>query len=141
MSIIDLQPNYNGIQPASNHINKKSCENVIDLIKIIETSGLSSKEIMTKYNISSHHFYKIVREYNLKPIQKRSGPKNTKFKQLLYGTEEEQKASKIFPEGFVIEDFIKDSKNDMTIAYLMSKYKLTLYQIRELRIKLHLKTK
>lgn len=134
MSICDVQSNCNNVI-----FNK--CDNVIDLIKIIETSGLTSNEIITKYNITSYYFYKIVHEYNLKPTQKRSGPKNTKFKKLLYGTEEEQKASKIFPEGFVMEDFIMDSKNDMTIADLMSKYKLTLYQIRELRIKLHLKTK
>jgi Mor family transcriptional regulator len=88
---------------------------------------------MSKYKVSSYRFYKILREYDIKPKKNKTGPKNTKFKQLLYGTEEEQKAAKIFPECFVVEDFVVDSKNGMKITDLMSKYNLTLYQIRELR--------
>jgi hypothetical protein len=132
--IVDFTIEHDIIQSNSNI-------NISNLIQIIEHSGLSSSEIMEKYNISSYRFYKIVHEYNLKPTQKRSVPKKTKFKQLLYGTEEEQKEAKIFPDGFVIEDFIKDSKMHMSITHLMSKYNLTLYQIRELRIQYDLKTK
>jgi hypothetical protein len=117
---------------------------IVDLVKIIQQGELSSMEIMEKYNLSTYRFYKILHEYGIETKKKiKSGakpgaignkrPKNTKFKQLLYGTEEEQKASKIFPESLVIEDFIIDSKNGMTIVDLMSKYNLTLYQIRELR--------
>ena len=39
-----------------------------------------------------------------------------KFKQLLYGTEEQQKSAKIFPECFVVDDFVVDSKNGMKIT-------------------------
>jgi hypothetical protein len=108
---------------------------VVELIAIIEEGVLSSIEIMKKYNISSYRFYKIVREYNVKTKKstRRKAPKNTKFKQLLYGTEEQQQAAKIFPEGLHIEHFIADSKNSMKITELIKKYNLTLYQIRELR--------
>ena len=106
---------------------------ILEFVKIIEKGELSSTEIMSKYKVSSYRFYKILREYDIKPKKNKTGPKNTKFKQLLYGTEEEQKAAKIFPECFVFEDFVVDSKNGMKITDLMSKYNLTLYQIRELR--------
>ena len=104
-------------------------------------------EIMEMYKLSSYRFYKILHEYGIETKKKiKSGvkpgsigakaPKKTKFKQLLYGSEEEQKAAKIFPESLVIDDFITDNKNGMTIVNLMEKYNLTLYQIRELR-KMH----
>ena len=122
----------------------KTEEDIMNLIKLIDKRELSSIEIMKKYNISSYRFYKILREYDLKTLKHkpgRTGPKNTKFKQLLYGSEEQQKAAKILPEGFVIHDFIADSKNSMKLSDLMEKYKLTLYQIRELRKQYDLKTK
>lgn len=117
--------------------------NVEDIIDIIQKGELSSGQIMKKYNISTYRFYRIIREYNLVPkkIIRKNKPKNTKFKQLLYGTEEEQRQAKILPEGFVIEDFITDSKNGIVIKDLMKKYNLTLYQIRELRKEYDLKTK
>ena len=122
--------------------------NVEDIIDIIQKGELSSVQIMKKYNISTYRFYKIIREYNLIPkklVKKgrvgKTGPKNTKFKQLLYGTEEQQRAAKILPEEFVIEHFIEDSKNGVKIKELMPKYNLTLYQIRELRKQYDLKTK
>ncbi len=117
--------------------------NVQQIIDSIEKKELYSTEIMEKYNISLYHFNKIIHEYGLKPKQFNPGPKkgtsskkvpkNTKFKQLLYGTEAEKKASGILPEEYVINDFITDSKNGMVIPKLMEKYNLTLYQIRELR--------
>jgi len=122
--------------------------NVQDIINIIQKGELSSGQIMKKYKISTYRFYKIIREYNLVPkkLTGKNGngknkPKNTKFKQLLYGTEEEQLQAKIVPEGFVIEDFITDTKNGIVIKDLMKKYNLTLYHIRELRKKYDLKTK
>jgi len=119
---------------------------VKDIIETIEKGELSTIEIMKTYNINAYRFYKILKEYNL-IVTKRiksgprgpSGPKKTKFKQLLYGTEEEQKQAKILPECFVMEDFITDSKNGMKISQLMPKYNLSLYQIRELRKQLDLK--
>jgi len=116
---------------------------ILDLVNIIQEGELSSMEIMEKYKLSSYRFYKILHEYGLETKKKiKCGPRNTsglpkktKFKQLLYGSEEEQKAAKIFPESLVIDDFITDNKNGMTIVNLMEKYNLTLYQIRELRKK------
>ena len=142
MSDCDIQDDNNNAIEIQN--NCKSEEDIMNLIKIIDKRELSSIQIMKKYNISSYRFYKILREYDLKTIKHkpgRTGPKNTKFKQLLYGSEEQQKAAKIFPEGFVIHDFITDSKNSMKLTDLMEKYKLTLYQIRELRKQYDLKTK
>jgi len=106
---------------------------ILEFVKIIEQGELTSKEIMKKFNVSSYRFYKILREYDLTPKKNKTGPKNTTFRQLLYGTEEDQKAAKIFPDCFVIDDFVVDSKNGMKITDLMAKYNLSLYQIRELR--------
>lgn len=124
-------------------------DNVQQIIDTIEKKELYTKQIMEKYNISAYHLNKIIHEYGLEPKKLKPGPrkgtsskkvpKNTKFKQLLYGTEEEQKESQILPKEFVINDFITDSKNGMVIESLMSKYNLTLYQIRELRKKYELK--
>lgn len=111
---------------------------ILEFVKIVEQGELSSTEIMKKYKINSYRFYKMLHEYDLKPKKNKTGkcgPKNTKFKKLLYGTEEEQKAAKILPECLVIDDFVADSKNGMKITDLMVKYNLTLYQIRELRKK------
>ena len=126
----------------NNHNDK-----ILEIINDIQTELLTPTAIRKKYNLSEYRYYKLMDEHNLKTEKfKRgprgpTGPKKTKFKQLLYGTEEEQKEAKIFPDGFVIEDFIKDSKMHMSITHLMSKYNLTLYQIRELRIQYDLKTK
>lgn len=118
---------------------------VLEIINTAEEGVLSLSEIVKKYNITIYRFYKIMNEYNIKTSlktgpKKATGPKKTKFKQLLYGTEEEQKAAKILPEQFVLEDFITDSKSGMKVMLLMEKYHLTLYQIRELRKKYDLKT-
>ena len=83
--------------------------------------------------------YKMMKENNVEPTifkkgpKKPTGPKKTQFKLLLEGTEEEQKQANIFPSEFVIDDFIVDCKKGMKIVKLMSKYNVTLYQIRELR--------
>ena len=72
----------------------------------------------------------------------KTGPKKTKFKQLLFGTEEEQKTAKIIPEHLNIDDFKTDCvTNKLKICELMSKYNLSLYQVREMRILYDVKTK
>ena len=77
-----------------------------------------------------------MREYNLEPsVFKKgpkgpTGPKQTKFKELILGKKADQ---------FNKDDFIAESKNGLKIDELMSKYNLTLYQIRELRKKYELK--
>jgi hypothetical protein len=125
---------------------KNSNNDVDEIIEAVEKNQLSAIEIMRKYNVNAYRFYKILNEYNLVVTKKiksgptgPTGPKKTKFKQLLLGTEEEQKAAKILPEGFVLNDFIEDSKNGLKISELRQKYNLTLYHIRELRKKYDLK--
>jgi len=134
-----------------NDVQKIIHNDVDKIIDIIEEGKLSSMQIMKQYNISTYRFYKILHQYELVPKKLKcgkkvgsegaKGPKNTKFKQLLYGTEEEQKAANILPEYFVVDDFIRDSKNGMKISELRFKYNLTLYQIRELRKKYDLTTR
>jgi transcriptional regulator with XRE-family HTH domain len=126
-------------------ISKKvSQEDILKIVSLIE-GNVNSTEIIKMFNITTYRFYKIMNEYNVKPAifkkgpKKPTGPKKTQFKLLLEGTEEEQKQAKIFPEEFIVEHFIADSKKGMKILELMSKYNLTLYQIRELRKKYDLK--
>jgi len=114
---------------------------IMNLIKIIQEKKLTSTQIMEKYNINSYRFYKIVREYDLKIKKNKTGPKHTKYKQLVDGTEEELRNAKILPEGFPIRDFITDHTNKMTITELLSKYNITLYQLKELRIQYNLISK
>jgi len=47
----------------------------------------------------------------------------------------------VYSDTFDRDQFIGDSKNKMSILDLMSKYNLSLYQIRELRKELNLKRK
>ena len=54
----------------------------------------------------------------------------------------EIQSAKIIPENVSIEDFKTDcSTNKLKVTELMSKYNLSLYQVRELRIAYDVKTK
>jgi len=58
---------------------------------------------------------------------------------LLYETEtEKEQKENILPEDFVVDDFVRDSKNGMKISELRFKYKLSLEQVRILRKKYEL---
>jgi len=122
----------------------KNDKNIIVLQIISDVQNkLSPSIIQKKYSISKYEYYKIMDEYKLKQKTNKkgpsgpTGPKNTKFKQILYGTQDEKTCTTIVK----IENFITDCKNRVTINELMSKYNLTLYQVRELRILHHLKIK
>jgi len=123
----------------SNNLNEQI---LLDIIAEIEAGKISITEIRKKYDISVYRYYKIVKEYEINTDSYRRGPrgptgeKNTAFKRLLCGNPDE---SKVLPDSFDREAFITDSRNGMKILELMDKYKLTLYQIRELRKKLDLK--
>jgi Mor family transcriptional regulator len=132
----------------------ESCEKsnyndkILEIINDIQNELLTPTAIRKKYNLSEYRYYKIMDEHNLKTEKfKRgprgpTGPKKTKFKTLLYGTEEEQKEAKIIPENLNIEDFKTDCTiNKLKINELMSKYNLSLYQVRELRIAYDVKSK
>jgi hypothetical protein len=109
------------------------------IIKDIEEGVMTIDEILSKHNITTYKYYQILKMAEIKKpyakTVKRRLPKNTKFKQMLKGSGDNENLS------FDKESFIKDSKEGMKINELMDKYSLSLYQIRELRKKFDLKTK
>ena len=119
-------------------------ETLLKIVADIESGEKTPIEIRREYNITSYRYYKIIQEFdvNTKMFKQGpkgpTGPKKTKFKELLQGPVEEKTD---LPEAFSKENFIVDSKNGMKIVELMDKYKLTLYQIRELRKNFNLKIK
>lgn len=116
-------------------------ETIQKIIIEIESKKRTFTEITKEYNITAYLYYKIMKDYNLKPdVMKRgpkgpTGPKNTKLTELLHGPKKVQ----LLPESFNIDDFISDTKNGIKIDQLMKKYNITLYQIRDLRKKYDLK--
>ena len=118
----------------------ESTINVKNIIIEIEEGKLSSKEIMEKYSLTPYRYYKIkgdVKNPHRGLVQK-GIPKNTKFKQLL----NEGRNEHIDDEtSFDMEGFKKDCIDGMKLSELIEKYKLSLYQVRELRKKYDLKTR
>ena len=107
---------------------------IVNIIRDIESGEFESKTIIEKYGITSYKYYRILKEGNLKNSCRKkmeSGiPKNTAFKKLLnqHGTDE-------LSNDFNVEDFKEDCEKGMKLSELMEKYKLSLYQVRELRKK------
>jgi hypothetical protein len=123
-------------------------DTILQIIADIQSEKIPSMTIRKKYNLSKYRFYKIINDYHIRtPSMTRgprvpTGPRNTPFKKLIHGTPEEQKAAKILPENFNVNHFIEDcTTTKLTISELMSKYNLSLYQVRELRIAYDVKTK
>jgi Mor family transcriptional regulator len=118
-------------------IYKMASEDTIDItniIKDIESGKNSPRTIIKKYNLTSYKYYRIINEGGIKNPHPKKGPagvpKNTAFKKLLnqHGTDE-------LTNDFNVEDFKKDCLDHMKLSELMEKYKLSLYQVRELRKK------
>lgn len=113
-----------------------------NIIKDIENGELTMKQIIEKYNITIYKYNQIVKLADIKkPYVQHSNehkkkPKTTKFKKML--TE-----SDINPEdsSFDLEGFKEDCQKGVKISELMEKYKLSLYQVRELRKKFELKSR
>jgi len=120
-----------------------SDSNMNSIITDIQEGKLRSIQIWTKYNISKYRYYKIINEYNLKNslfkkgFKKPSGPKDTKFKRLLYGTKSDQEKASTLPDTFKLNEFLDDVKNNTIINEVMKKHNLTIYQVRVLR-KIHI---
>ncbi len=68
------------------------------------------------------------------------GPKDTKFKRMLLEENKDTKDNVVL-NILNIDEFKNDCLQGMKISELMEKYKLSLYQVRELRKKFDLKTK
>ena len=146
MKEYDIKPSDFRTGPKTLIGSKKfSKEEIEKMLSVVKKGNSTSCEIVTMFGINKYYLYKMMKENNVDPSifkkgpRKPTGPKKTRFKLLIEGTEEEQKQANIFPPEFVLNDFIADSKKGMKILELMSKYNLTLYQIRELRKKYDLK--
>jgi hypothetical protein len=126
--------------------NKPILYDMKDILKGIESGELSCKMVMEKYGLTYYKYHRILKETGIKnacraPRSKGDksgappGPRSTAFKNLL-------KQSDGGDENTTdIEMFTKDCKEGMKISELMEKYKLSIYQIRELRKKHDLKTR
>ncbi len=111
---------------------------LIDIINDIQSGVYDYKDILKKYNLTRYKYDCILKNFDIKNPAVKKGPKNTKFKRLLNSEEKDNKDKE---QKLDIESFKQDCKNGMKIAELMEKYKLSLYQVRELRIKYDLKIK
>jgi Mor family transcriptional regulator len=132
----------------NNEVDQKNEYKIENIVKDIESGNMEMKEIIKKYNLTSYKYYKIIKELEIKNESSskrgpkgKTGPKNTKFKRMLYGSDKEQIDLEKTDEKFDKEGFIGDSKSGMKISELMEKYGLSLYQVRELRKRYELKTK
>ena len=113
--------------------------NVTELENIVrDTEGgrMTVDQIIQKYNITKYKYNKIRKEYSLQKDyvsvndgENKRKPKNTKFKQILVQANTETPD----PSVFDVVSFKKDCEDGMKITALMDKYKLSLYQVRELR--------
>jgi Mor family transcriptional regulator len=114
--------------------------NMVDVIRDIESGKMSREDIIKKYNLTSYKYYKILKEADIKNSynELKKKPKQTAFKRLMNKEFEDEDDNK---DLFDLENFMTDCRNGMKISDLMEKYKLSLYQIRELRKKHELTTK
>lgn len=114
---------------------KKDEDQLKLIIGDIQDGILGCKEIILKYGLTTYKYYKILKEYDIindasKPGPKRpTGPKQTKFKSMINGSN----VSKEIVNEFDLEQFKIDCRSGVKINELMEKYKLSLYQVRELR--------
>jgi Mor family transcriptional regulator len=119
--------------------------NIMNIINDIESGSFSVDQIIEKYKLNKYKYYKILKEAEIKNPSTKIGapcrPKNTPFKKLLNqkgGNGDEHISD---PDEFDLDAFKQDCEKGMKLTELMEKYKLSLYQVRELRKKYDLKTK
>lgn len=132
--------------------NENSDHKLEDIVRDIESGKMHMKDILEKYDLTTYKYYRILKELDIKnevfekrgpkgPTGKKksyhTGPKQTKFKRMLLGDNKDNKDNVVLD----IEEFKNDCLQGMKITELMEKYKLSLYQVRELRKKFDLKTK
>lgn len=121
--------------------------NVTDLeniVRDIDNGCLTVNQIVEKYHITKYKYNKIRIEYDLQKdyVSSNNGenkkkPKNTKFKKILIQADVKDPDS----SSFDLEAFKKDCKDGMKLSVLMDKYKMSLYQVRELRKRYDLKSR
>jgi hypothetical protein len=119
----------------SKYSDKEEDIDVKEIVKDIEEGEIGLNEILVKHKITLYKYNQILKIAELKKTYVRS-KKVTKFKKMIM-----QSDVNVEDNSFNIEGFIGDCKSGMKISELMEKYKLSLYQVRELRKKFDLKTK
>jgi Mor family transcriptional regulator len=127
-------------------MTSKINEDVLEQIVIdMETENRTFTQIIKHYKITAYQYYKIMKDYNLQPEVFKSGPKGptgpkrTKLTEILQGPIELVESMDTLLTTFDKKAFIEDNKNGMKIKELMTKYDLSLYQMRELRKRFDLK--
>jgi len=115
-----------------------------NIVRDTEGGHMTVDQIIEKYNITKYKYNKIRKEYSLQKDyvsvnggENKRKPKNTKFKQILVQANTETPD----PSVFDVVSFKKDCEDGIKITALMDKYKLSLYQVRELRKVHDLKTR
>ncbi len=126
----------------------KITEDTIEKIVIDMESGIKTFTQITKcYNITAYQYYKIMKNYKLQPeifkqgLKKgqKLGERRTPLVEIVRGTIKLNDSDDKLFLPFNKEEFIEDSKKKVKIKDLMSKYSLSLYQVRELRKHFNLK--
>lgn len=106
-----------------------------EIIKDTENGEIGIYDILRKHKITLYKYNQIVKLAEIKKTYVKS-KKSTKFKKML-------NESGVNPEdsSFDLEGFKEDCQKGVKISELMEKYKLSLYQVRELRKKFELKSR
>lgn len=119
-------------------------ELINSIVEEIEKSALTIPQILEKYNISSYKYDQIRKQMNLKKgyvLKDNRRVKTTAFTRLLSQFVSESKVEKPIDETLVdMEEFQKACKDGKKITELIEHFKLSLYQVRELKKKLLLRT-
>lgn len=113
-----------------------------NIVSDIEDGELTMKQIIEKYGINTYKYNQILKlaeikkPYVLHNNEHKKKPKTTKFKKMITDSEVNPEDSSFDLEGFKV-----DCQKGMKISELIKKYKLSLYQVRELRKRYDLKSK
>jgi len=132
---IILRINMSDILGMNNVEYEEKKFDIKQIVKDTEDGEIGIYDILRKHKITLYKYNQILKLAEIKKTYIKS-KKSTQFKKML--TE-----SDINPEdsSFDLEGFKKDCQKGVKISELMEKYKLSLYQVRELRKKFELKSR
>lgn len=133
-----------GIKKDKSTIRIKKCNDIntsiVDIVKDIESDTMTVKEILEKYNISTHIYRKILEVSGLKKKKVSKLIKKIRFTgDLIQPTSSSSTTSSVSEStlnSLDVDIFKLDCEAGMKMSDLMVKHKLSLYEVRELR-KIH----
>lgn len=124
-------------------IKMADLELISSIVEEIEKSELNIPQILEKYNITFYKYEQIRKQMNLKKgyvLKDNRRVKTTPFTRLLSQFVNGSKDQTPVDETSVnMEEFQKACKDGKKITELMEDFKLSLYQVRELKKKLSLR--